>query len=400
MPTPDTKKLKAELGKKKAKLNAALDAVETRLKADNDLRSGSRKTSLRRRHVLGFFGPTAAAKKRKQSRRRRRENEARRDHGLAPRKVEPGDFRSPGERRALPARGVNVYVLGPPRSVASVKKMDPSGDQGYKTHADSVSLLGAIEWLSGSEARRSAGAVRRQLPRASRGSRVETHSSASSTASRTTRSATPARSGGGSTTTGSAAIGRLALQLDRGVNNTSLALAFELPGGRTLIFPGDAQIGNWLSWDDVSFKDEAGNTLPTTSKQLLNRAVFYKVGHHGSHNATRKAGGLEEMTSGELVAMIPTDEQFALKQSPPHGWKMPFSDLMTRCKKFTSHRVLRADRGKDDLKSQAEDSDATEAAWSAFAGRVTFATKLLERDPDSEKDAPDQPLYVEYSIPE
>ena len=39
-----------------------------------------------------------------------------------------------------------------------------------------------------------------------------------------------------------------ALQLDSDTNNTSLALAFELPGGRVLLFPGDAQVGNWESW--------------------------------------------------------------------------------------------------------------------------------------------------------
>ncbi len=227
-----------------------------------------------------------------------------------------------------------------------------------------------------------------------------TRSSASSTASRTTRSATPAQSWRRIDDEWLGGVGRLALQLDRGVNNTSLALAFELPGGRTLIFPGDAQIGNWLSWDEVTFEDEAGSKLPTTAKQLLNRAVFYKVGHHGSHNATRKAGGLEEMTGGDLVAMIPTDEKFALTQSPPHGWKMPFSDLYDALKKFTHHRVLRADRGEDELSTEAEETDATATAWAAFAGRVTFAKKLLERDAEAEKKAPDQPLYVEYKIPE
>ncbi|TGU69885.1 hypothetical protein EN787_33620, partial [Mesorhizobium sp. M1C.F.Ca.ET.144.01.1.1] len=44
----------------------------------------------------------------------------------------------------------------------------------------------------------------------------------------------------------------LAMQLDRGVNNTSLVLAFEfIDSGRVFLFPGDAQIGNWLSWKDL-----------------------------------------------------------------------------------------------------------------------------------------------------
>jgi len=178
------------------------------------------------------------------------------------------------------------------------------------------------------------------------------------------------------------------------VNNTSLALAFELPDGRTLIFPGDAQIGNWLSWDNLKFKTPAGE--PVTAKDLLHRAVFYKVGHHGSHNATRKVGGLEEMTGGELVAMIPTDEKFALKQSPPHGWKMPFTKLYAALKTHTRFRILRADRGEEEL--APPDGDVSSALWDSFTGRVTFSGDKLERDA-SEKGAKDQPLYVEYTIP-
>ena len=47
------------------------------------------------------------------------------------------------------------------------------------------------------------------------------------------------------------AAGEFALQLDSYTNNTSLAFAIELgePGkGKVLLFPGDAQLGNWLSW--------------------------------------------------------------------------------------------------------------------------------------------------------
>ncbi|TIX03162.1 MAG: hypothetical protein E5V44_15695, partial [Mesorhizobium sp.] len=45
-------------------------------------------------------------------------------------------------------------------------------------------------------------------------------------------------------------IEALALKMDSDTNNTSLALAFELPDGQVLLFPGDAQVGNWLSWND------------------------------------------------------------------------------------------------------------------------------------------------------
>ena len=50
---------------------------------------------------------------------------------------------------------------------------------------------------------------------------------------------------------------------------------------------------------------------PILARDLLARTVLYKVGHHGSHNATLRAQGLELMTSAELTAMIPVDEEWA-----------------------------------------------------------------------------------------
>ena len=43
-----------------------------------------------------------------------------------------------------------------------------------------------------------------------------------------------------------------------------------------------------------------------TGPDLLKRAIFYKVGHHGSHNATLSEKGLEQMERLR-VAMIPVD---------------------------------------------------------------------------------------------
>lgn len=62
--------------------------------------------------------------------------------------------------------------------------------------------------------------------------------------------------------------------LDHAVNNTSLMLAFEV-GDQLLLFPGDAQ---WGSWQVCMSED--------WSADIIGRANFYKVGHHGSHNAT------------------------------------------------------------------------------------------------------------------
>lgn len=73
------------------------------------------------------------------------------------------------------------------------------------------------------------------------------------------------------------------------LNNQSLVVLFEF-GGKKLLFAGDAQAGNWEYWlykMDGPIKDptKAGD-LVEASKELLQTIDFYKVGHHGSTNAT------------------------------------------------------------------------------------------------------------------
>jgi hypothetical protein len=128
----------------------------------------------------------------------------------------------------------------------------------------------------------------------------------------------------------------LALQLDSATNNTSLVLAIELENGEVLLFAADAQVGNWLSWQDLKWTVEGKEV---TGPDLLSRAIFYKVGHHGSHNATLKEKGLEMMTNLE-IAMIPVNHEMALKKR----WgNMPLPDLLTRLNATTGNRVLRID---------------------------------------------------------
>jgi beta-lactamase superfamily II metal-dependent hydrolase len=66
--------------------------------------------------------------------------------------------------------------------------------------------------------------------------------------------------------------------LDQQMNNTSLILLFEV-FGKKLLFPGDAQIENW----SYALED-APDAKKTTA--LLAQVDVYKVGHHGSLNAT------------------------------------------------------------------------------------------------------------------
>jgi beta-lactamase superfamily II metal-dependent hydrolase len=144
---------------------------------------------------------------------------------------------------------------------------------------------------------------------------------------------------------GLSSIQEFALQLDSDTNNTSLVLAFQLSDGRVLLFPGDAQVGNWESWHADS--KEVKRTWKVdgkdiTAEQLLNNTVVYKVGHHGSHNATLRALGLELMTHKDLVALVPVDEYIAHEKK---GWKrMPFNPLIHRLSEVTQKRIVQVDR--------------------------------------------------------
>ena len=70
---------------------------------------------------------------------------------------------------------------------------------------------------------------------------------------------------------------QLVRDLDTAMNNTSVILLFEI-GGTKLLFPGDAQIENWsYALQQPQFQD------------LLKDVLVYKVGHHGSLNATPKS---------------------------------------------------------------------------------------------------------------
>jgi beta-lactamase superfamily II metal-dependent hydrolase len=114
----------------------------------------------------------------------------------------------------------------------------------------------------------------------------------------------------------------LAFALDSALNNTSLVCLFSY-GGRSLLFAGDAQFGNWQAW--LADEDAA---------ELLRHVSFYKVAHHGSENATPKTA-LEAMATGEFAAMMST-------QSLP--WpSIPYGKLELALRRQTNRRVIRSD---------------------------------------------------------
>ena len=130
----------------------------------------------------------------------------------------------------------------------------------------------------------------------------------------------------------------LALALDSATNNTSLVLAIEVvESGKVLLFAADAQVGNWLSWQGLSW---AQDNMKITAADLLSQTAFYKVGHHGSHNATLRSRGLELMPKDGLVAFIPVDHDMAVRK----GWgQMPLPALVDALRDRCGDHLIRVD---------------------------------------------------------
>jgi hypothetical protein len=90
--------------------------------------------------------------------------------------------------------------------------------------------------------------------------------------------------------------------LDDQMNNTSVILLMQIAGTK-LLFPGDAQIENW----QFALKQEK-------YRKLLKSVNLYKVGHHGSRNATPKSlwklfeNKSEKKTAKRLLSLMSTME--------------------------------------------------------------------------------------------
>ena len=134
----------------------------------------------------------------------------------------------------------------------------------------------------------------------------------------------------------------VAVALEKAVNGTSLMLMLEV-GRAFLLFPGDAQWGTW----------QAAMADPGR-RELMARTTFYKVGHHGSHNATPREF-VEEVLGDDFWSMVSV--------RPIRRWKhIPKRELLERLAE-KSDRVVRSDQPgnqvvgvtfEDDLFADAE----------------------------------------------
>jgi hypothetical protein len=141
-----------------------------------------------------------------------------------------------------------------------------------------------------------------------------------------------------------------------------------------LLFPGDAQIGSWLTWDKLvwKFTDPNGVKRDVRLKDLFPRIVFYKSSHHASYNGTLsgyvEGVGLEEMTHPDLVCVVPVDRAMSKKM----GWDrtLPWAPLLQRLKEKTRGRLILTDRKEIPPTSKTLDATLSTTEKQRFAKQV------------------------------
>lgn len=263
------------------------------------------------------------------------------------------------------ATGIRIFALGPPRDEELLLSLDPIGSEGYDHHivagqsesffAAALDRVGdafqAAESISGETAESHQPFARRyRIPeeQALQGPYgeffAERYGPRSDDAPNDWRRIDKdwLHSAEG-----------LALRLNNEVNNTSLVIAIELPASRrVLLFVGDAQRGNWVSWNRGGWTDQNGlaDGEEIDARDLLGRTVLYKVGHHGSHNATMKGTSgsdypnLAWMARGDhrddFVAMIPANQPWANDKA---HWRHPLPSIKRALVRKARGRVFQTD---------------------------------------------------------
>ena len=259
------------------------------------------------------------------------------------------------------AAGIRAFILGPPESADLIADEDPREGEGFP-QGNPFSLAGAARRTPREQRAHPSGATSSCRSSSRSTQDAERRRSSSSRYGVATR---PDRGSRRIEVPPNASWRRiddewlysaetLALKLNTGINNTSLVVAFELPKSRkVLFFAADAQRGNWASWKDVTFKDGAETV---TAKELLARTVLYKVGHHGSHNATL-AGAADDAehpnlawmgqgsAASEFTAMITAVNKWAMeKNNPP--WVHPLPSIREALNSKAQGRVFQTDENE------------------------------------------------------
>jgi hypothetical protein len=126
-----------------------------------------------------------------------------------------------------------------------------------------------------------------------------------------------------------------AKQLNSFLNNQSLVILFTFKGKR-LLFVGDAQAGNWEHWlfETDSPDKKASGTIAPVARQILTSLNFYKVGHHGSGNATPKVAAETMGMQGHRFASMCSTEAGVYgtedPDDPTKGTEVPRGPLLEK----------------------------------------------------------------------
>jgi beta-lactamase superfamily II metal-dependent hydrolase len=169
----------------------------------------------------------------------------------------------------------------------------------------------------------------------------------------------------------------LALQQVSTINNTSLVFALELTeSGKVLLFVGDAEEESWQTWENKN----------TNLNKLLANTVVYKVGHHGSINATDQEVLQNKMTHPDLVALIPVD----MKRADEKNWEFPAKSLydLSNTDVHQKGLLFKQTHGRILLNCDQEgckDSDPCFETDNPWPGKISM-------DPAPEK------LWVDYTL--
>lgn len=304
------------------------------------------------------------------------------------------DYLSPGDVRQVPKTGVRAYVFGPPRDLDLLRDEDPQGSEAFP---DDTARQFTFAAAAGANGDTPADGATDASPQASPfGSRFRVKIDEALTGGNEFFTDHYGKDDQGQLdeddvpaldnapwrridTDWLYSAETLALALNKGINNTSLVLAFELPQTKkVLFFVGDAQRGNWISWNDVSWTNGDKTVTP---RDLLARTVLYKVGHHGSHNATLDGTAADEYANlswmgtedkdNEFTAMITAVNAWAMKQTPP--WVHPLPSIKKALVKKAQGRVFQTDTDELD-----RPESVSAGAWKAFLDRSNFDDRYFD----------------------
>jgi beta-lactamase superfamily II metal-dependent hydrolase len=207
--------------------------------------------------------------------------------------------------------GVNVHILGPSRDPEVIRDMDPSGNE---------------EWLRLMEMMASADYEPHQ-PFHEGWSEASEKFDPDHRLLKLSELKMIEKIGEGTEL-------NVAVQLEKAVNGTSLMIIFQM-GRAWLLFPGDAQNGTWKT-----------ALADTEWRELMGRTNFYKIGHHGSHNATPKEFVFDVLRKN-FKAMTPV--------RPIKTFKfIPKTELMAALKAKPG-KIARADKPAEDPKGFSRD---------------------------------------------